>query len=108
MGENTNSNLEMKQTSTNSGKPVNPINLFVRERKELFWDVSEKALDLLSEDAIVERVLSFGDWSDCKKLEKILGIKREQEIFLRRSSRDRTNFRPETISFFTDYFGTHA
>lgn len=81
---------------------------FAKKHKPIFWDISESAIERLSEEAIVERFLNYGTWEDYKTLEKTLGIQKEKKIFEFLAKRPRSNLRPETVDFFTDYFRSHA
>ncbi|MDP2946658.1 MAG: hypothetical protein Q8N88_00950 [Nanoarchaeota archaeon] len=49
-------------------------------RKELFWDVDIKKIDLKNNaEFIISRILDFGDEKDYREAVKIYGIKRVKE-----------------------------
>ena len=78
------------------------INSFIKIRPYLVWHT--KNYDNLSEEAIVEAVLNYGDFDDVKGMIKILGIKKTAEIFRKESNKKRCNFRPEIKNYFQLYF----
>lgn len=79
---------------------------FVRKRKHLFW--STKNYDGLSEGAIVEGVLNYGDMNDTKELISLLGIQKVSKIFAEQTNRPRINYRPEIKNYFKLYFHKYA
>jgi len=82
---------------------------FVRQRKYLFW--STKNYDGLSNEAVVEGILNYGDWDDVQAMIKILGIQKTAQIFRDNSMPSkvgRQNYRPEIIRYFNLYFDKHV
>lgn len=82
------------------------INEFIKKRPGLVWSTMQ--YDKLSEGAIVEAVLNYGDWRDVQEVIKILGIKRVAEIFRKDCEKYRCNYRPEIKHYFTMYFNKYA
>lgn len=82
------------------------INNFAKKRSGLFWDI--KDFDALNEEAIVERILNYGDWEDVKKIISILGMKKTSEIFRKQIKRQRNSYRPEVKNYFKLYFDKYA
>lgn len=82
------------------------INNFAKKRPYLFWHISD--FDSLSEEAIVEAVLNYGNWQDTEELARILGIQRLASIFRKKASAKRCNFRPEIKNYFELYFNKYA
>ena len=82
------------------------INNFAKKRSGLFWDIRD--FDALNEEAIVERILNYGDWKDVQGLIKILGINKTAKIFKKQSCRLRCNYRPEIKNYFKLYFNKYA
>lgn len=82
------------------------INAFIKKRPYLVWYT--KNYDRLSPESIVEAVLNYGDFDDVKKMIKVLGIKKTAEIFRRRSSQKRNNYRAEIKNYFRLYFNKYA
>jgi len=74
----------------------------------LFWWVPEEERSSLSEDAIVEAVLSNGNERTVRQLLDAFGIETVAEIFNRQILHRRTNYRPRTIHYFRQYFHRHA
>lgn len=82
------------------------IRNFIKKRPYLVWHV--KDLKNLSEEAIVEGVLNYGDFNDVKKVISILGIKKVARIFNKQSRRRRVNYEPKIINYFRLYFKKYA
>jgi len=62
----------------------------------------------LSEDAILEGTVNYGDFSDKKKLLSILGPKKFRNNLTRLVKSPRSSIRPETASYWLDYLATHV
>ena len=75
---------------------------FIKKRRDLVWYV--KSPENLSQEAIVEAVLNYGDFDDVKKLFSILGIKRVAGIFKKQTRRKRINYDPKIAHYFNLYF----
>jgi len=82
------------------------IHEFIKKRPYLIWHV--KDLDNVSEQAIVEAVLNYGNFEDVKKMINILGMKKTASIFREKSKQKRCNYRPEVKNYFTLYFNEYA
>jgi len=82
------------------------IKNFIKKRLYLFWHI-DKA-ERLSQGAIVEGVLNYGDFEDVKKLISILGIKRVASIFRKQLKQKRVNYDDKTINYFKLYFDKYA
>ena len=82
------------------------IRNFVQKKPYLFWYIRD--LDNLSEEAIVEVVLNFGNWQDTQELIEILGIKKTASIFRKKIAGKRNNYRPEIKNYFELYFKKYA
>ena len=79
------------------------LKYFIKKRRYLVWYV--KKPENLSQEAIVEAVLNYGNWDDVKKLFSILGIKKVAKIFKKQiTRRKRINYRPEIKHYFNLYF----
>ncbi len=79
---------------------------FVKKRKHLFW--STKNYDGLSEEAVIEGILNYGDMDDVKELISLLGIQEVSKIFHEQINRPRINYRPEIKNYFQLYFQKYA
>ena len=78
----------------------------IRKKPYLIWYT--KNYDGLSEEAVVEAVLSGGDWEDVEKLFNILGIDHAADIFYRQIKLPRCNYSDRIINYFNLYFAAHA
>ncbi len=79
---------------------------FVRKRKHLFW--STKNYDGLSNGAIVEGVLNYGDMDDVRELIALLGMQEVAKIFHENTSRPRVNYDQKIINYFSLFFNKYA
>ena len=79
---------------------------FVRKRKYLFW--STRNYDGLSNAAVVEGVLNYGDMNDVRELIALLGIREVAKVFHENTNRARVNYRPEVVNYFRLYFQKYA
>jgi len=79
---------------------------FVNNRKQLFWGIKDPAN--LSDNAIVEAILNYGDFDDVKLLFEILTIKKAADIFNRQIKSRRCNYRPKIKNYFSLYFNKYA
>lgn len=79
---------------------------FVKKRKYLFW--STRNYDGLSNEAVVEAVLNYGDMDDVRELIALLGIQLVAKIFHDQTNRLRVNYHPEVINYFQLYFKKYA
>ena len=79
---------------------------FIKKRRDLVWYV--KSPENLSQEAIVEAVLNYGDFDDVKKLFSILGIKKVAGIFKSQTRRKRINYDPKIAHYFDLYFEKYA
>jgi hypothetical protein len=82
------------------------INEFIKKRPYLIWHT--KNFDNLSQEAIVEAVLNYGDFNDVKKMISILGMRKTAAIFRKKSKQKRCNYRPEIKNYFQLYFKKYA
>lgn len=75
----------------------------LKKNRQLFWDVGENDLYHLSQEAITERFMAFGNMSDIHKLEKVISKPNLLKIFDKLISKKRINLEPETLNFFNLY-----
>ncbi|MFA5775508.1 MAG: hypothetical protein WC864_09045 [Ilumatobacteraceae bacterium] len=78
----------------------------IKEKPYLMWSTTQ--YDTLSDEAVVEAVLQFGDMDDVKKLIAILSMKTVAEIFSKQIKRPRNNYSPAINHYFQLYFQKHA
>lgn len=81
------------------------IHEFIKKRPGLVWSTMQ--YDKLSEEAIVEAVLNYGDWRDVREMIKILGTRKTARIFRKNRRNYRCNYRPEVKHYFGLYFDKH-
>lgn len=79
---------------------------FVRKRKHLFW--STKNYNGLSNEAVVEGILNYGDMEDVRELISFLGTQEVAKIFHNQTNRPRINYSPEVKNYFQLYFRKYA
>ena len=82
------------------------ISNFIKKRPYLVWGT--RNYDNLSEEAIVENVLNYGDIDDIKEMFSILGVKKSAIIFKKQISQKRNNYRPKIKNYFNLYFKKYA
>lgn len=82
------------------------IRNFIAKRPHLIWYTRD--FKHLSDDAIVEAVLNYGDFDDVRKLLSILGLRKTYKIFKSQLKKKRVNYSPEIANYFTLYFKRHA
>lgn len=82
---------------------------FLQEQRDIFWHHRKDRLHELSDDAIVEQVLNYGDYAAVKNLLAIWGTDHVAEVFQRNTAPGRrVNYFPEVRQFFNLYFKRHA
>ena len=79
---------------------------FLKKKANLWWWV--KDVKNLSDEAILEGVLNYGELPDVLEVFQILGIKRTAAIFKKQTERQRVNYRPQTLNYFKLYFKKYA
>jgi hypothetical protein len=82
------------------------LDKFLKKRKHLFWDIKNPTM--LSEKAIVECVLNYGEMDDIRELIQILTIKKIAAIFFSQIKNKRCNYRPKIKNYFSLYFKKYA
>lgn len=78
----------------------------IKNKPYLIWYT--KNYDKLSNEAVVEAVLNYGDFDDVKKLIKILGIKNVAAIFRKQTRGPRCNYDVKIKHYFSLYFKKYA
>ena len=85
---------------------INNIHEFIKKRPHLVWYVRD--LNVLSDGAIVEAVLNYGNWDDVKELIRIIGVKKTADIFNRQIRQKRVNYDAKILNYFKLYFSKYA
>lgn len=78
----------------------------IKEKPYLMWSTTN--YDALSDEAVVEAVLQYGDMDDVEKLVSILSLKTVAEIFGKQAARPRNNYSPAINNYFRLFFQKHA
>lgn len=68
------SNTQIKFTCTK-------ISWLISKNQQLFWDINDTDLSFLNNEAIIERLMAYGDMDDIHELEKIFTPKKLQKVF---------------------------
>ena len=79
---------------------------FIKQKPYLVWYV--KNLKTLSNEAIIEATLNYGDFNDIKKMIKIFGLKNTAYIFNAKIKQKRNNYYPKIANYFKLYFKKYA
>lgn len=75
---------------------------FIQKNKGLFW--STKSYKQISDQALTETILNYGDIPQIKKLFDIIGYERVKNIFFTQMKQKRNNYQKSTAYFFKNYF----
>jgi len=84
------------------------IKAFIRENSSLFWYTPEDKKEEISHEFLVETILNFGDEKSVKKLFDLLGLEYVAEIFHKQTNRQRVNYFPQVVNYFSLYFDKHV
>lgn len=85
---------------------ITELQSFARGHRMYWWWVPD--VTKLSEDAIVEGTMNYGDFADKKKLLSILGPRKFRNNLTKLIKNPRSSIRPETASYWLDYLASHA
>lgn len=80
--------------------------IWLQERKSLWWGVED--VTQLSDKAILEGVMNYGQWQDFLILKQVWGLKKIKKHFLEMTTARRCNLRLPTKFLFTQYLQKHA
>jgi len=84
------------------------IKAFIRENASLFWYTPEDKKEEISHEFLVETILNFGDEKSVKKLFDLLGLEYVAEIFHKQTNRQRVNYFPQVVNYFSLYFDKYV
>jgi len=76
------------------------------EKPYLAWYVRDKKK--MSEESMLEHILSYGNWEDFLTVENTWGIEKTNTLYKNLKSKKRVNLRPQTINYFDLYFAKYA
>lgn len=79
---------------------------FLKTQASWWWWV--KNPENLSDEAMLEGVLNYGEFVDIAAVFQIIGLKKAAEIFKKQSTKSRVNYRPQTLNYFKLYFEKYA
>ncbi|MCH2188492.1 hypothetical protein MK079_01525 [Candidatus Gracilibacteria bacterium] len=77
------------------------LQTYLTQNKEIFWDVAD--LSVLSDTAIVERFLQYGDWKNIVFLREYYGTDTFQKHYQSIISKKRHSLSAKTLNFFNRY-----
>jgi hypothetical protein len=78
----------------------------IKKKPYLAWYVKDPSK--LSDEAVLEHVLNYGNWDDVQQYFHLKGLKETARIFTVTAGRQRSNYLPEIQHFFSNYFKHHA
>ncbi len=84
------------------------IKEFIRENSHLFWWIKAEEKENIDLSFLVEAILNYGNEKSVKRLFELVDIAKAAEIFYRQTSRQRVNYHPRTVHYFTLYFQRHV
>ena len=79
------------------------VQAILKRKPYLAWDVANPAT--LSDEAVLERVLNYGDWADVQKFIEIKGKAATARLFKKTLAKKRINHNPAIAHYFSRYFG---
>jgi hypothetical protein len=79
---------------------------FLKDKAGLWWWVKDATK--LSDGALLEGTLNYGEWEDVLEVFNILGLKKAAAIFKKQIAGKRINYRPKTLNYFKLYFKEYA
>lgn len=74
-----------------------------RQQKQLFWDIAESSLDQLSNEAIIERIVNYGDMKAFKSLVSNTDKDYLRNIVVSERHKRRQNYRQKALNFLEIY-----
>jgi len=79
----------------------------VKNKPYLAWYVKSPAN--LSDESVLEHVLTYGSWEDVQTFIKIKGLKETKNLYIKAISKSRVNYPDNIKHYFNLYFDTrHA
>lgn len=79
---------------------------WLKKRRSLWWSTNQ--LDKLSDEAILEGVMNWGEWQDFLDLKQNWGLTKIKQLFTTMVNQRRVNLRPPVQTLFYDYLTAHA
>lgn len=73
---------------------------------EIFWDIDKDAINQLSKEALLERLLNFGNWDQLKAVTR--NKKQFKKIYQEIRKKQRCNLRPEVSNYIDLYLSKYA
>ncbi len=78
------------------------VQSIIKRKPYLAWDV--RSIEGLSDEAVLEKILNYGDWDDVQKFIKIKGKRETAQLFQKTLSKKRINYDPAIVHYFSRYF----
>ncbi len=85
---------------------MSTVQEIIKQKPYLSWYTKDP--ENLSEEAVLESVLNYGDWEDFKSFKSIKGLEETATLFYKALSKKRNNYRPEVQNYFKLYFDKYA
>lgn len=81
---------------------------FIEKHSALFWYTPQNSKQNISDSLLVETMLNYGTWSDCKELLQVLTPRRVAQVFFAASERQKKNYYPEIYNLFAHILRKYA
>jgi hypothetical protein len=92
--------------NTNMSNSPQAVQDIIKQKPYLAWFTSQ--YNQLSDQAVLEQVLNYGDWDDVKTFIRIRGMTKTAQLFKESISGPRDNYKPIFKHYFTKFFRYHA
>lgn len=70
-----------------------------KSNKSLFWDIPEGKISDLSNEAVIERLVNYGDFDTFKKIFQVMNIEVLVDVFKTILNKKRSNIRPAAANY---------
>ncbi|MBU0619130.1 hypothetical protein KKD62_02730 [Patescibacteria group bacterium] len=87
------------------GRILAQARTIIKNKPYLAWDTKA---DSLSETAVLEHILNYGDWDDFMQYLKIVPVDQAARLFSKTVNRKRSNYYPQIEHYFTLFFKQYA
>ncbi len=73
---------------------------------DIFWDMDKNSINKLSEEALLEKLLIYGDFNQLKNITK--DRKQFSKVYYRIRDKKRCNLQPRTVNFIDLFLKQYA
>lgn len=81
---------------------------YIEQHSALFWYTPQDCKKDISDSLLVETILNYGTWEDCKELLQVLTPQRVAQVFFSVSDRQKGNYYPEIYNLFAHALRKYA